>query len=47
VTGEGGNLKTRPLEVWLNNGDVETINALGEGLPLEDMEWPWPETAKS
>jgi hypothetical protein len=42
-------LAVRPLdywlvvEVWLNNGEVEAVNALGEGLPLEDMEWPWPE----
>jgi hypothetical protein len=31
------------VEVWLNDGDVETVNNLGEGLPLEDMAWPWPE----
>ena len=31
------------VEVWFNDGDVEAVNALGEGLPLEDTEWPWPE----
>jgi hypothetical protein len=41
-------LAARPLaywlavEVWFNDGDVEAVNALGEGLPLEDTEWPWP-----
>jgi hypothetical protein len=42
-------LAARPLdywlavEVWLNDdGDIETVNALGEGLPLEDTDWPWP-----
>jgi hypothetical protein len=31
-------------EVWLDErGRVETINNLGEGLPLENPEWPWPE----
>ena len=43
-------LAARPLtywlvvEVWFHDGQVETINALGEGLPLEDTEWPWLET---
>jgi hypothetical protein len=32
------------VEVWLNDGDVETVNGLGEGLPLEDTDWPWSET---
>jgi hypothetical protein len=42
-------LAARPLaywtaiEVWLNGGNVETVNSLGEGLPLEDTDWPWPE----
>jgi hypothetical protein len=42
-------LAVRPLdywlviEVWLDGGEVEAVNALGEGLPLEDTEWPWPE----
>jgi hypothetical protein len=30
------------VEVWFHDSQVETINALGEGLPLEDTEWPWP-----
>jgi hypothetical protein len=43
-------LAVRPLdywltvEVWLNDDDdVEAVNGLGEGLPLEDADWPWPE----
>ena len=31
------------VELWLNEGQVETINALGEGLPLIEQPWPWPE----
>jgi hypothetical protein len=30
-------------EVWLNDGQVEAINDLGEGLPLVEQEWPWGE----
>jgi hypothetical protein len=34
-------------EVWLDaRGRVETINNLGEGLPLENSEWPWPEDGR-
>jgi hypothetical protein len=29
------------VEVWLNDGQVETINDLGEGVPL--VEQPWSE----
>jgi hypothetical protein len=42
-------LAARPLaywlavEVWLSDGQVETINDLGEGLPLVEQAWPWPE----
>ena len=42
-------LATRPLahwlavEVWLSDRQVETINDLGEGLPLVEQSWPWPE----
>jgi hypothetical protein len=42
-------LAARPLaywlvvEVWFNDGQVETINDLGEGLPLEERPWPWGE----
>jgi hypothetical protein len=42
-------LAIRPLgywlvaEAWLQNGRVEAINDLGEGLPLDDTAWPWPE----
>jgi hypothetical protein len=42
-------LAARPLdcwlavEVWLNDGEIETVNGLGEGLPLEDTDWPWGE----
>ena len=30
------------VEVWLDSGQVETINDLGEGLPLVEQAWPWP-----
>ena len=42
-------LAVRPLgywlvaEAWLQDGGVEAINDLGEGLPLDDTEWPWLE----
>ena len=42
-------LAIRPLgywlvaEAWLQDGRVEAINDLGEGLPLDDTAWPWPE----
>jgi hypothetical protein len=42
-------LAIRPLgywlvaEAWLQDGGVEAINDLGEGLPLDDTAWPWPE----
>ena len=42
-------LAARPLafwlavEVWLSDGQVETINDLGEGVPLVEQAWPWPE----
>ena len=42
-------LAVRPLgywlvaEAWLQDGGVEAINDLGEGLPLDDTAWPWPE----
>lgn len=29
-------------EVWVNNGQILSVNDLGEGLPLEDATWPWP-----
>jgi hypothetical protein len=29
-------------EVWVQNGVIVGINDLGEGLPLDDSEWPWP-----
>ena len=44
-------LAARPLpywlaaEVWLDNGQVKTINDLGEGVPLLEQAWPWPEDA--
>lgn len=28
-------------EVWLEDGEVEAINNLGEGLPPEGVPWPW------
>jgi len=42
-------LAVRPLgywlvaEAWLQDGGVEAINDLGEGLPMDDTEWPWLE----
>jgi len=42
-------LAVRPLsywlvaEAWLQDGSVEAINDLGEGLPLDDTKWPWVE----
>ena len=42
-------LAIRPLgywlvaEAWLQDGSVEAINDLGEGLPLDDTALPWPE----
>jgi hypothetical protein len=29
-------------EVWVQDGDIVGINDLGEGLPLDNAEWPWP-----
>ena len=28
-------------EVWLEDGAVVAINDLGEGLPPDDLAWPW------
>ena len=30
------------LEVWVLDNQVVSINDLGEGLPLDNIEWPWP-----
>jgi hypothetical protein len=35
------------VEVWLEDGRVTTINNLGEGLPLDNPAWPWPEDGES
>ncbi|MGD2078677.1 MAG: hypothetical protein PVH18_09860 [Chloroflexota bacterium] len=29
-------------EVWVAEGKILDINDLGEGLPLDNSEWPWP-----
>lgn len=29
-------------EVWVQDGAIVGINDLGEGLPLDDADWPWP-----
>ena len=29
-------------EVWLAGREIFSINDLGEGLPLDDIRWPWP-----
>ncbi len=45
-------LAARPLtywlavEVWLSDGQVVAINDLGEGVPLEEQPWPWPEDGR-
>ena len=28
-------------EVWLTGQEISSINDLGEGLPLDDIRWPW------
>ena len=28
-------------EVWLTGQEICSINDLGEGLPLDDIRWPW------
>ena len=28
-------------EVWLTGQQIFSINDLGEGLPLDDIRWPW------
>lgn len=33
----------RVAEVWLEAGEVSLINDLGDGFPLEDVPWPWPD----
>jgi hypothetical protein len=45
-------LAARPLaywlavEVWLHDGQVETINNLGEGVLQVEQSWPWPEDTR-
>jgi hypothetical protein len=29
-------------EVWVADGVILDINDLGEGLPIDGAEWPWP-----
>ena len=29
-------------EVWMADGRILGINDIGEGLPLDNAEWPWP-----
>lgn len=28
-------------EVWVEDGHILSVNDIGEGLPLDDAEWPW------
>lgn len=28
-------------EVWVADGQILDVNDIGEGLPLDDAEWPW------
>ena len=30
-------------EVWEEEGEIVSINHLGEGVPPEDAVWPWPD----
>lgn len=30
-------------EVWVADGQIVVINDMGEGLPLENVDWPWPD----
>ena len=30
-------------EVWLEGSEVVAINDLGEGLPPDGVNWPWPD----
>ncbi len=30
------------IEVWVADGDILSVNELGEGLPFDSSEWPWP-----
>lgn len=39
VRGEG---RWLVAEVWLSDDQILSINDIGEGLPLEDVDWPWP-----
>ena len=34
-------------EVWIKNGAILSINDVGEGLPLDNSEWPWPVNGNS
>ena len=29
-------------EVWVSEGEILGVNDLGEGLPIDGAEWPWP-----
>ena len=33
----------RVAEVWVEAGAVVLINDLGEGHPMDDAPWPWPD----
>lgn len=33
----------RVAEVWVEAGTVVLINDLGEGHPMDDAAWPWPD----
>jgi hypothetical protein len=34
-------------EVWVEGGNILGINDVGEGLPLDNSEWPWPANENS
>jgi len=29
-------------EMWVVDDEIQSVNDLGEGLPLDDTRWPWP-----
>ncbi len=29
-------------EVWVADNEILSVNDIGEGLPLDDIDWPWP-----
>jgi len=38
-----GRTEWQAAEIWLERNKVASINDLGEGVPPEDVAWPWPD----